>query len=545
MLLLLSGIGRIGADEATTITFSEAAAASGLTAEVTYGPVGARRYVLESTGTGVAVFDYDNDGRPDVFVVNGSRLELKDSQAPPSYLFHNLGQGRFEDVTAHARVAHRGWGQAACVGDYNGDGRTDLFVTSYGAAVLYRNRGDGTFEDVTHRAGIRLARRWNAGCAFLDHDRDGDLDLFVANYLDYPEATALEPGIDYRCFWKGAPVFCGPRGLKKGANALLANRGDGSFADVSRASGIAQLTGSYSFMPITLDFDGDGWLDIYVACDASANMLLHNLHDGTFRDVALEAGAAFDENGREQASMGVAAGDYDDDGNIDLLVTNFEDETPTLYRNARGAFEVATRRTRLSYNSREVSWGVGFADFDNDGWKDILIASGHVYPSITRQAGRLPERQPTLVYRNVGGLFEDITGRAGAAVQEPKASRGAAFEDLDGDGDVDVVLANVNASAAVLRNDTPAANHWLILQLEGSRSNRSAIGALVRVEAGGRLQADEVRSGSSFYSSNGLRLHFGVGSATVANVAIRWPSGQEQRLDRIGVDRVMVVRETR
>jgi enediyne biosynthesis protein E4 len=531
------------------VSFVDIAREAGLTSPVIYGGVERQKYILETTGTGVAVFDFDKDGRPDIFLVNGSRLDLPANQAPSNHLYRNLGGGRFQDVTEKAGLIHSGWGQAVCVGDFDNDGWTDLVVTSYGANILYRNRGDGSFEDVSAKAHIQAPGRWNSGCTFVDFDRDGKLDLFIANYADYRDARRFEPGSGPNCKWKGLPVMCGPMGLGKAQNLLYHNNGDGSFTDVSTASGVTRTDAFFCFMPVTLDYDGDGWPDIYVACDSSPNILYKNNRKGGFSDVGTESQTAYNDDGKEQASMGVAAGDFDGDGYPDLLVTNFSDDTPTLYRNNHdGVFSDVTYSAKLGYNTQYLSWGVGLVDLDNDGWKDIFIASGHVYPEVDRHTSGVRYRQARLVYRNLGnGTFEDVSAWSGPGIAAKMASRGAAFEDFDGDGYLDIVVVNLNEIPSLLKNQgTSEKKNWVTLSLEGDRSNRSAIGAQVRVTAGGRTQTDEVRSASSYYSSNGLRLHFGLNTATeVERIEILWPSGARQVFRNVNVNRVVSIHESR
>lgn len=528
------------------IQFVDRSRESGLNIPIVYGGVESQRYILETTGTGAATFDYDRDGRIDIFLVNGSRLDGASSDPPSNVLYRNLGNGRFSDVTAPSGLKRSGWGQAVCVGDIDNDGWTDLAVTYYGEIVLYRNRGNGSFEDISQSSRIGGQQRWNAGCTFLDYDRDADLDLFVANYVDYADATRYEPGSGANCMWRGIAVMCGPLGLKQSANIMFRNNGDGTFSDVSPASGITRAEGFYCLMPITLDFDEDGWTDIYVACDTTPNILYRNNRDGTFEDVAMISGVALSDNGREQAGMGVAAADYDLDGHLDLLVTNFSDDTSTLYRNdGNSTFTDTTYLAKLGKDTQYLSWGTGLVDFDNDGWKDLFIASGHVYPEADRHPSEITYRQQRLVYRNQGdGSFRNASSQAGDAIAAKSAGRGVAFEDLDGDGDLDIVAINLNDTPSLLVNESASENNWLILELEGEGSNRSAIGARIQVAAGGRIQTDEVRSASSYYSSNGLRVHFGLGKESRAEwIEIRWPSGSRQRFEDVQAGRVISVRE--
>jgi hypothetical protein len=548
-LLVLIWLATFEADEnpGHSIYFEDIGAKAGFRTPVTYGGEKEQKYILETTGTGVAIFDYDDDGWPDVFLVNGSRLDSISGPRPTNMLYRNSGDGTFRDVTQEAGLVRSGWGQAACVGDFDNDGKTDLLVTYYGENGLYRNRGEGNFEDVSQKAGVRNPDYWSSGCTFWDYDRDGDLDLFVARYLDFKEATRYEPGSGANCRWKGMPVMCGPMGLKHSANVLYRNNGNGTFADVSVASGISKAAGCYAFMPVTLDHDQDGWPDLFVACDSTPNLLYRNNRDGTFSEIGMETGVALNEDGKEQASMGVAAGDYDCDGFLDLLVTNFSDDTPTLYHNNRdGTFTDATYAAKLGLNTQFLSWGTALVDLDQDGWKDLFIVSGHVYPEVDRHPSETSYRQARLVYRNLGnGTFQDVSAHAGPGVSAKKASRGLAFEDLDGDGTLEALVVNLNETPSLLKNKAKSQQNWLMLRLEGSRSNRSAIGARAQVRVGGRIQTDEVRSASSFYSSSGLRLHFGLGKESEAErIEINWPSGTRQVFEHVKGNRVVSIHET-
>ncbi len=547
LVVTLLSVTAFGVPPGNWISFVDVSAETGLR-EIIYGGVEHQKYILETTGTGVAIFDYDQDGRLDIFFVNGTRLDLASDQSPTNRLYRNLGEWRFEDVTVEAGLVHSGWGQGACVGDFDNDGWTDLFVSYYGENVLYRNKGNGSFADVSEKAGIRAPRRWNSGCTFVDYNHDGRLDLFIANYVDFGDAVRYEPGSVQTCKWRGIDVMCGPRGLKEAKNILYRGNGDGTFTDVSVPSGITEAEGFYCFMPVTLDFDHDGWSDLYVACDAAPNILYLNNADGTFTDVAMESGTAVNENGEEQAGMGVSVGDYDLDGHLDVLVTNFSDETPTLYHNdGIGAFTDTTFAAKLGRERKYVSWGVGLVDLDNDGWKDIFIANGHVYPEVDGYPSETTYRQAKQVFRNLGnGTFEDMSGSAGAAIQAEKASRGAASGDLDGDGDLDLIVVNLNERPSVLRNDGEQGNNWLTVRLEGAQSNRSGIGARVQVTAGGRTQTDEVRSAGSYYSSDGLRVHFGLGRTGEAErIEIHWPSGAQQVFKNVEGNRLVFIHETK
>ncbi len=544
LTFLIAGRGPLPAGD--WISFVDVAAQAGVEPEIVYGGVERKKYILESSGTGVAIFDYDGDGRPDIFFVNGARLDLPPEKAPSNLLYRNLGDWKFEDVTAKAGLRQTGWGQAACVGDFDNDGWTDLNVTYYGGNRLYRNRGDGSFEEVAKTAGVETAERWNAGCTFLDYDKDGNLDLFVANYVHYEDAAKYEPGSGPNCKWEGMDVLCGPTSLRGSTNVLYRGNGEGAFTDVAAPSGIARADGYYCFMPVTLDIDGDGWSDIYVACDATPNILYHNQGDGTFADIGMESGTALSEDGQEQAGMGVAVGDYNLDGRPDLLVTNFAGETTTLYRNSGGrSFLDATLEAKLGAATRYLSWGVGLVDLNNDGWKDIFVASGHVYPEVDQHPSRITYRQPMQVFRNLGdATFEDMSSRSGQAVQLKKASRGAAFNDLDGDGDLDVAVVNINDRPMLLRNDGGHEQNWLRIRLEGEKSNRGGIGARIEVTSGDQTQVEEVRSASSYYSTSGLTAHFGLGVAQQADyVEVHWPSGTRQTFKKVAGNQTVSIHE--
>jgi hypothetical protein len=542
-----------GAPPGLPFRFTNVAAQAGLTATTIYGGRGANRYLLETTGCGVALIDIENDGWLDVFLVNGTTLEgFPKGQEPSAHLYRNRRDGTFEDVTDRAGLRQAGWGQAACVGDYDSDGWDDLYVTYWGQNRLFRNRGNGTFEDVTERAGLTTARRWGAGCAFLDYDRDSRLDVIVANYIatDLDSTPVPESGL---CRYKGIAVACGPPGLQGGKNVLYRNKGNGVFEDVSAQSGIERAHGTYGMGVATLDFDGDGWIDVYVANDSNPSALYRNKRDGTFEDIGITAGCAYSQDGKPQAGMGIAVGDYDRDGLLDLFKTNFAGDTSTLYRNAGGGLcEDRTFAAGIGINTRWLGWGVGFFDLDHDGWLDLFLVNGHVYPEVGQLAAEAPYRQRKVVYRNLGtGRFEDISERLGEPVTTPRAGRGAAFGDLDNDGDIDIVVNNVHEPPDLFRLDrgssTPPSaesGHWLMVKLTGTSSHRNAIGARVVVRAAGRTLVDEVRGGGSYYSQNDFRVHFGLGGTTsVDRVEIRWPNGREEVFAVEGIDRLITLTE--
>jgi len=518
------------------VTFLDVAKQSGLNAKTIYGGEHKNKYLLETTGCGVAFYDYDNDGWLDIFLVNGSRLGgFPKGLEPISRLFKNNRDGTFTDVTLAAGVAYSGWGQGCCVGDYDNDGFDDLFVSYFGKNRLYHNNGNGAFTEVAEKAGVATSgKRWNSGCAFVDYDRDGKLDLFVANYIDMDLATAPVPESG-PCLYKGVMVACGPPGLIGGKNILFHNNGDGTFSDVSESAGIFSANGTYGLGVLTADFDNDGWPDIYVANDSTASALYQNKHNGKFTDIALESGCALSADGKPQAGMGVSAADYDMDGNLDIVKTNFAGDTPSLYHNlGASVFEDTTFQAGLGKHTQYLGWGCGFFDFDNDGWPDILICNGHVYPEVeqlTTEAG-YPQRK--LLYRNLrNGRFEDVSLNAGSGISAPTPSRGCAFGDFDNDGDLDFVVNCVNAPPQLIRCDSTNKNSWIKIRTIGAKSNRSGIGARITcvTKTAGQekphRQIDEVRSGGGYYSQNDLRVHFGLGEAQKVDLLeIRWPSGQ-------------------
>jgi hypothetical protein len=536
--------------------FTDVAQKAGLAAPIVFGGVNTKKYILETTGTGVAVFDYDNDGWPDIFIVNGTNFDTTSASAPTSHLYHNNHDGTFTDVTQKSGLTRTGWGQGVCVGDYDNDGWEDLYVTYYGKNVLYHNNGDGTFSDVSEKSGVAgSGTAWGNGCAFVDYDRDGHLDLFVSNYVDFNLSTAPKPGDNAGCMWKGAPVMCGPRGLPAAKNTLYHNRGDGTFEDLTTKAHIDKTDGHYALSVSTLDYDNDGWPDIFVACDSTASILYHNNRDGTFTDVAVVAGAAFNEDGRAQAGMGSTVADYNGDGNLDIFKTNFSDDTATLYRNnGNGTFDDVTYPAGLAHNTRYLGWGTMFFDFDNDGWPDLLLVNGHVYPEVDSQHLGSTFQEPRVLYHNNGnGTFADISANAGPAITSPASSRGLAIADLWNTGQLSAVISNMNASPSLLVNDLHNSNHWIAFHLIGTsynaasqkfRTSRDAVGARITMRAGSRIFVDEVRSGSSYDSNNDMRVHFGLGSVSkLDSIEIRWPSGLIEHFDHLPADKIHTLQE--
>jgi hypothetical protein len=523
--------------------FEDIARQAGLTQPVICGDPDNTQYILEAIGCGCAFFDYDNDGWMDLFILSGTRL----TGAPPgasNRLYKNNRDGTFTDVTEKAGLRDIGWAGGVCIGDYNNDGFEDIFCTYYGQNKLFRNNGDGTFTDVTKQAGLLSKEiRWGAGCTFFDYNRDGHLDLFVSNYLHFDQEHVPKPG--GACNWKGIPVECGPRGLPTAYHSLYRNNGDGTFTDVSEKAGISQLRESYGMSVVAADFDNDGWPDIYVACDSTPSMLLMNNHDGTFREEGVLRGVALSDDGMEQAGMGIGVGDYNLDGALDLFKTHFSDDTSGLYRNdGKGNFDNTTLAARIGVETHYTCWGAGIIDLDNDGWPDLFMVSGTVYPQIEKQLPSYPKLTPRVVFRNLGnGAFEELIEEAGPGIAAKHSSRGCAFGDFDNDGDLDILIVNLNEPPSLLRNNLPAGHHWLKLKLLGTKSNRSAIGARVLVRYGKKVQVQEVLSQSSFYSVNDTRLHFGLGDEKLADIEIRWPSGLEEKFKATPADQIIVVKE--
>ncbi len=524
--------------------FTDVAESAGLRDPVIYGYADHCDYILETMGAGIAFLDYDNDGWLDIFVLSGTHLDAPVPGAT-NRLYKNNRDGTFTDVTEKAGLHRTGWAFGVTAGDYNNDGFEDLFVTYWGENVLYRNNGDGTFTDVTKEAGLVAPVRWGSGCTWVDYDRDGRLDLFVSNYLRFDPRRVPKTGQNALCNWKGVPVNCGPRGLPPETPQLFHNNGDGTFREVTAAAGIGKGKNSYGLTAVAADLNDDGWPDIYVACDSTPALLFTNHHDGTFTEEGLESGIALSEDGAEQAGMGVAIGDYNLNGRLDVLKTHFAEDTPVLYRNeGKGRFTDVTMRAGLGVETRYVCWGTGLEDLDNDGYPDIFIVTGSVYPEAQRELPQFPHRTPRLIFRNLGdGKFEELIEEAGAAIAAPHSSRGVAFGDFDNDGDVDILVMNQNEPPSLLRNDVTGNNHWLKVKLLGTKSNRSAIGARVTAKYGGKLQAREVQAQSSYLSVNDRRLHFGLGANETADLEIRWPNGASETFAKVSAGQLVTIKE--
>lgn len=538
----------IAASRSLGYSVQDVAAEAGLKFLHVSGGDKGKKYIIETTGSGVAFFDYDHDGWLDIFLVNSSSLDKQPKgDAPQNKLFHNNRDGTFTDVTAKAGLEKSGWGQGVCIGDFDNDGFDDLFVTYWGEDLLYHNNGDGTFTEVGHKAGVAgIPTRWSTGCSFIDYDRDGWLDLVVTHYVDFSLENAKDPGSNPYCVYRGLPVMCGPRGLVSEKSSLYHNNRDGTFTDVSMKSGIAGNSKLFGMGILTGDFDNDGWPDIYIASDSTPSQMFMNNHDGTFREEGTLRGVSYSAEGMEQAGMGVAATDYDNDGSLDIFKTNFSDESPNLYHNnGRGIFTDLAESAAVNRRTHFVGWGCGFFDPDNDGLADLFYCNGHVYPELDRIHVDTTYREPRVLYRNLGnGRFEDVTALAGEALTTASTGRGCAFGDFNNDGCVDVVINNQGAKPSLLKFTLTDKNHWISLKLIGVKSNRSAVGTRVRCVAGTLSQIDEVRSGGGYLSQSDLRLHFGLRESTLIDlIEISWPSGVVDRLHKIAVDQFLRIEE--
>ncbi len=529
--------------EPPTVEYRDIASEVGLRGIAVSGSATAKSYIVESTGSGVAILDYDGDGRPDILLVSAGRFD-DEGPEPRHYLYRNLGELRFRDVTEDAGVEFKGWAQGACVGDIDNDGFDDVYVPHWGQNILYRNQGGGEFRDETAARGLtEPARRWGTGCAFLDFDRDGDLDLFLANYLRFDPAKTPKPGEGAECRWKGMPVLCGPRGLPGESMSLYENDGTGSFRDISAQAGVETEKHYYGFTPLTADFDNDGWTDVYVSCDSTASLLFRNLGDGSFEEIGVISGTAYNMDGQEQAGMGATAGDFDLDGDLDIFKTNFSNDTHTLYLNeGESMFLDETVATGLAVNTQFLGWGTAFIDIDHDGRKDLFVANGHVYPGVDKAGIGEAFHQSRLVYWNYGGgRFHDLSAEAGPGISAKHSSRGIAVADLDDDGSLEIVTVNMHEHPSLLKQYGPQGNALLVdARLP---SGRAAIGARIRVVAGGLSQIGEVRSGGYHISQSDFRVHFGLGDAESATVTVVWPDGAEESFADVAAHRRVTIRK--
>jgi enediyne biosynthesis protein E4 len=525
--------------------FRDIAAQAGLTAS----HISSREkyYVIESMSGGIGLFDCDNDGKLDIVMVNGSTVDrYKQGGDPLVTLWHQDADLKFTDITEKAGLTRKGWGMGVAVADFDNDGNLDLFVTGYGGNALYRNKGNCTFEDVTDKAGVR-GGGFSTGAAWADYDRDGNVDLFVSRYVHVDINNLPAFGSTKFCQFKGAPVQCGPWGMEGETDLLYHNRGDGTFEEVSKKAGVDDPEKYYGLGVTWGDYDNDGWPDLFVADDATPNHLYRNNHNGTFTDEAMVGGIALNSEGQALGSMGVTWGDFDHSGRLSMFITEFADQPNTLYKN-QGAheFEDVAMPSHLGQPSLPlVGWGTSFFDMDNDGWLDLFVANGHVYPQMDTVKGSAAYAEPMLLHRNLrNGTFEEVSKAAGIADMPLKSRRGAAFGDIANDGNIDIVLLNVGEPPSLLLNTNSAPNHRVLFHLVGTKSNRAAIGARVTIHAGGMTQFDEVRGGGSYLSQNDLRLHFGLGSATKINsLEVRWPTGKTETFKEIVADKIYTIVE--
>ena len=525
--------------------FEDITAKTGIAFQHTADP--SKKYIVESMSGGVILFDYDRDGWLDIYFTNAPTVAMAiKGQTSQGALYHNNHDGTFTDVTAKAGLSTPCFAMGGAVGDFNNDGWPDLYITCLGGNVLYKNNGDGTFTDVTARAGVADGR-WSAGAAFGDYDGDGFLDLMVSNYVDFHLDDLPGFGTAPNCKYRGIDVQCGPRGLKGAGDALFHNNGDGTFTDVSKVAGVSDPNGYYGLGVVWADFNNSGRPDIYVANDSTPSFLYKNLGNGKFKEIGLESGTAVSEDGSEQASMGIAIGDYNHTGRPSIYRTNFSDEYNDLYRNdGNWNFTDVSYKSGIALPSLPwVKWGTAFADFDNDGWLDLIAVSGHVYPQVDSLPSGGGYREPKLFHLNqADGTFCDASDLAGPAVQERRVSRGLAVGDLFNDGNADVVVGDLDGAPMILKNHGVPGRNWVSFDLAGSKSNRMGIGARVKLVAGGMTQTDEVHSGGSYLSQNDTRLHFGLGSAKqIDHVEIRWPSGAVEMLDGLNVNKFYSVLE--
>ncbi len=536
-----------GADGAALL-FRDITNAAGITFEHHAAPE--KKYIVESMSGGVALFDYDNDGLPDVYFVDSLTVATAtDANAARSALYHNLGNGRFEDVTDKAGVGHPGWGMGACTADVDGDGWEDLYVTALGGNRLYHNNHDGTFSDVTQQSGLG-ASGWSAGCGFADYDRDGALDLFVSRYVKVDLARLPEFGKEKTCQYRGIAVQCGPRGLPGETDLLFHNDGNGHFTEVSEKAGVSDPHAYFGLGVGWFDANDDGWPDLYVANDSTPSFLYLNQKDGTFKEVGFPMGVAVSEDGGEQGGMGVAIGDYDNSGRFSIFKTNFSEEYNSLFHNDGDHFTDVSFKSKTAASSMPfVGWGAAFFDYDNDGLLDLVIANGHVYPQIdqSRLGGSAAYRQRKLLYHNRGdGTFDEVAGQFGPVLMEQRVSRGLALADIDNDGRLDLVVNDLDGSPQVLHNELATAGHWLTVKLRGKGKLTDAIGAVVTVKAGALTMRRLVQSGTGYLSQGDMRQHFGLGRETLAqSIEVRWPDGTTTTRADVKADQILTIEQDR
>lgn len=553
-LLAASALALAQAPAPESVLFRDVAREAGVVFQHHAAPE--KKFIMESMSGGLALIDYDGDGLLDVYLTDSLTVDTRnDPKAARSVLYRNLGGFRFEDVTDKAGVGHPGWAMGVCAGDADGDGLTDIYVTGLGRNFLYRNGGDGTFKEIAEAAGV-AASGWSLGCGFADYDRDGRLDLFVSRYVrvdldhlpEFGKGTGKTEGRGATCQYRGVAVQCGPRGLPGESDLLFHNEGGGRFAEVGEKAGVRDTHEYYGLGIAWFDYNGDGWPDLYVTNDSQPNYLYENQKDGTFKDVGFPAGVAVSEDGSEQGSMGVAVGDYTNTGRPSLFVTNFGEEYNALYRNDGTHFTDVSFRSKTAPASLPlVMWGTAFLDYDNDGWEDLIVAAGHVYPQMdqVKTGASAGYRQPKLLYHNNrDGTFTEVSRQYGPVFSDKRVSRGLVMGDLDNDGRVDVVVNDLDAPVQVLRNELADAGHWLALRLQGKGGNPDALGAVVSVQAGPLRMTRYVRSGTSYISQDDVRPHFGLGAQAQADlVEVRWPDQTVTRLEKVAGDRVVAIRQ--